>query len=410
MIENVVVILNIRDNNCVYLHKENQLKYIVMSKSVKGTETEKNLLKSFAGESQARNRYTFFASVAKKEGFEQIAGVFTETAEQEKEHAKKFFKFLEGGMVEITASYPAGRISTTKENLMEAAAGENEEWTELYPNFADVAEKEGFPAIAAIVIVDVMRGGPGLGTIQPSQSDYFQVVKGGGHGDYKLIVLAPYSVQESNDFVELGFELAFKYRTPVIILSDGMIGQMMEKVVLSPFKPRWTDEYIAETFVEWATTGRPRGKNRNIATSLQLEAHVMEEINHKLQAKFRQIEENEVRYDTMLTDDADYVLVAYGSSARICSKVVEMAREDGHKVGMLRPITLFPYPTPQISAMADRAKGFMAVEMSAGQMVEDVRLAVNGKVPVFHYGRFGGIVPSPKDVYDALKKNLLGGE
>lgn len=150
MIENVVVILNIRDNNCVYLHKENQLKYIVMSKSVKGTETEKNLLKSFAGESQARNRYTFFASVAKKEGFEQIAGVFTETAEQEKEHAKKFFKFLEGGMVEITASYPAGRISTTKENLMEAAAGENEEWTELYPNFADVAEKEGFPAIAAI--------------------------------------------------------------------------------------------------------------------------------------------------------------------------------------------------------------------------------------------------------------------
>lgn len=315
----------------------------------------------------------------------------------------------ETGMVVLQAESEVAAINMVYGG---AACGKKVMTSSSSPGISLMSEGLSYLAGAELpcVIVDVMRGGPGLGTIQPSQSDYFQVVKGGGHGDYKLIVLAPYSVQESNDFVELGFELAFKYRTPVIILSDGMIGQMMEKVVLSPFKPRWTDEYIAETFVEWATTGRPRGKNRNIATSLQLEAHVMEEINHKLQAKFRQIEENEVRYDTMLTDDADYVLVAYGSSARICSKVVEMAREDGHKVGMLRPITLFPYPTPQIAAMADRAKGFMAVEMSAGQMVEDVRLAVNGKVPVFHYGRFGGIVPSPKDVYDALKKNLLGGE
>lgn len=256
------------------------------------------------------------------------------------------------------------------------------------------------------VIVNVVRGGPGLGTIQPAQSDYFQTVKGGGHGDYKLITLAPASVQEMADFVELAFELAFKYRNPAMILSDGVIGQMMEKVELGEYKPRWTNEYIEENY-PWATLGNRNGRDRNIITSVQLEASVQEAFNHKLQNKYRECEENEVRYEEFMCDDAEYLIVAYGSSARICQKSVELAREKGIKVGMLRPITLWPFPTKQIAALADQVKGMLSVEMSAGQMVEDVRLSVNGKVPVEHYGRFGGAIHSPGEVVEALENKLL---
>lgn len=259
------------------------------------------------------------------------------------------------------------------------------------------------------LVVNVVRGGPGLGTIQPAQSDYFQAVKGGGHGDYKLIVLAPNSVQEMNDFVDLGFELAFKYRNPAMILSDGVIGQMMEKVELSDFKPRWTAEEIEKLHGSWAATGKKANRERHVLTSLELDSYRQEVFNHKLQAKYRTIEENEVRFEKIMCDDAEYLLVAYGSSARICSKAVEMAREEGIKVGLLRPITLFPYPTKAIQAMCGQVKGVLAVEMSAGQMVEDVRLAVNGKVPVEHFGRLGGVVPSPNEVLDALKKQIIKG-
>jgi 2-oxoglutarate ferredoxin oxidoreductase subunit alpha len=258
------------------------------------------------------------------------------------------------------------------------------------------------------VVVNVVRGGPGLGTIQPAQSDYFQTVKGGGHGDYKLITLAPSSVQEMADFVEVSFDLAFKYRNPVMILSDGVIGQMMEKVELGEFKPRWTQEYIDENY-PWATTGKKANREKNIITSVQLEASVQEAFNHKLQNKYQKVEENEVLFEKVMCDDADYLLVAYGSSARICQKSVEIAREKGIKVGMLRPITLYPFPTKQIQEMANQVKGMLSVEMSAGQMVEDVRLAVNGKVPVEHFGRFGGAIHSPGEVVEALEQKLIGG-
>jgi len=259
------------------------------------------------------------------------------------------------------------------------------------------------------VVVNVVRGGPGLGTIQPAQSDYFQSVKGGGHGDYKLITLAPASVQEMADFVDLAFELSFKYRNPAMILSDGVIGQMMEKVELQPFKPRLTEEEIVAKYGDWATTGRTSNRKRNVITSVSLDSEYMEEHNHKLQAKYKACEEDEVRYEEIMCEDADYILVAYGSSARICQKAVEIAREQGIKAGLLRPITLFPFPTKQLQKLAQSAKAMLSVEMSAGQMVEDVKLSVNGAIPVEHYGRIGGIIPSPGEVVDALKSNFIQG-
>jgi len=259
------------------------------------------------------------------------------------------------------------------------------------------------------LIVDVVRGGPGLGTIQPSQADYFQMVKGGGHGDYKLIVLAPSTVQEMADFVDLGFELAFKYRNPAVILSDGVIGQMMEKVVLPPQKERLTDEEVDEKYGSWATTGKKNGRERNIITSLELKSERQEAHNHHLQAKYKEITENEVRYEAINTEDADYLIVAYGSSARISQKAIQMAAKKGYKVGLIRPITLWPFPTDIINKLADQVKGILSVEMSAGQMVEDVRLAVNGKVKVEHYGRFGGMVHSPDEVFEALENKIIKG-
>jgi 2-oxoglutarate ferredoxin oxidoreductase subunit alpha len=258
------------------------------------------------------------------------------------------------------------------------------------------------------VILNVVRGGPGLGTIQPSQADYFQAVKGGGHGDYKMLVLAPSSVQEMADFVEDAFDAAFKYRNPVMILSDGMIGQMMEKVIFKEQKERWTNEEVIAKNGSWATTGKTADRERNIVTSLNLRSDDNEEHNIRLQAKYKRMEENEVRYEEFMCDDAEYIMVAYGSSARIAQKALDVARSKGIKVGLLRPITLFPYPTKIIQEYVKRGvKGFLSVEMSAGQMVEDVRLAVNGKAKVEHYGRNGGIIPSPTEVLNALETKII---
>lgn len=256
------------------------------------------------------------------------------------------------------------------------------------------------------LIVNVQRGGPGLGTIQPSQSDYFQATRGGGNGDYYIIVLAPNSVQEMADFVDLSFTLAFKYRTPVMILSDGVIGQMMEKVVLPPIKPRRTEEEILRE-CPWATTGRSKGRKPNVITSLELKSEVMEQRNLHLQEKYRKIRENEVRYETKFMDDAEYMIVAFGSAARIAEKAIEMARAEGIKVGLFRPITLWPFPTNEIAAAAAKVKGILVAEINAGQMIDDVRLAVNGKVPVEHYGRLGGIVPEPEEMVKVLKEKLV---
>lgn len=255
------------------------------------------------------------------------------------------------------------------------------------------------------LVVNVMRGGPGLGTIQPSQSDYFQAVKGGGHGDYRLIVLAPSTVQEMADFVDKSFELAFKYRNPVMILADGAIGQMMEKVYLPDQKKRLTDDEVAEKHGNWATTGK-KNRKRNIITSLNLQSEIQEHHNQDLQAKYRKIEENETEFEEIKCEDADYILVAFGTSARICQKVVQLGREKGLKLGLIRPITLWPYPSQAIAKYADRVKGFMSVEMNAGQMVEDVKLAVNGKAPVTHFGRMGGMIASPGEVLQAVENHL----
>lgn len=250
------------------------------------------------------------------------------------------------------------------------------------------------------LILNVMRGGPGLGTIQPSQSDYFQAVKGGGHGDYRLIVLAPASVQEMSDFVKLGFELAFKYRNPVMMLSDGIIGQMMEKVELFPQQERLTK------FESWATTGKTADRERNVITSLDLDPARHERHNHKLQAKYKLMTENEVRFELIEGEDAEYLLVAYGSCARICQKAIKLARSKGIKAGLLRPITLFPFPTVEIDRLTSQLKGILTVELSAGQMVEDVRLSVEGRVKVALHNRMGGMVPSPEDVYHALLQSF----
>lgn len=271
-------------------------------------------------------------------------------------------------------------------------------------------KQEGISYIAAAslpaLILNVMRGGPGLGTIQPSQADYFQACKGGGHGDYHLIVLAPSSVQEMVDFVGLGFDLAFKYTNPAMILADGIVGQMMEKVVLPEQKPRRTDEEIRQQ-CPWATTGRVGGRKRNIVTSLELESSKMEVINEKLQTRYREIEKNETRWEEIGVEDADYLVVAFGSVARICTKAQEIAREKGVRIGIVRPITLWPFPTEAINKAAEGKKGILVVELNAGQMIEDVRLAVHDRLPVEHFGRMGGIIPSPEEVVNALQEKII---
>ncbi len=265
--------------------------------------------------------------------------------------------------------------------------------------------QEGLSYIASselpCLVVNVNRGGPGLGTIQPAQGDYFQATKGGGHGDYHLIVLAPASVQEMADFAYLGFDLADKYRNPVMILADGALGQMMEKVTFPDYDPQ--QHKLPKP---WATTGKTPDRERNFITSLFIQPEKMEQINLTLQKKYRRMESEEVRWEEIQTEDADILLVAYGLSARICRKVMELAREAGRRVGLLRPITLYPFPNKPLARLAEQVDLILTLEMNAGQMVEDVRLAVEGRVPVAFYGRMGGMIPSPEEVFDHLKKLL----
>jgi len=260
--------------------------------------------------------------------------------------------------------------------------------------------QEGISYIASAqlpcLIVNVVRGGPGLGTIQPSQGDYFQATKGGGHGDYHLIVLAPASVQEMADFVFDAFRLAEKYRNPAMILADGALGQMMEKVVLPP------DGGLSKQPKPWATTGKTKDRNHNIITSLFIQPEEMEKVNLELQKKYEAMQ-SEVRWEEFQTDDAEILLVAFGLSARICQKVVDLGREKGIKIGLLRPITLYPFPYKRIAELADKVEFILDVEMNAGQMVEDVRLAVDGKVPVHFIGRMGGMILSPEDILNKIE-------
>lgn len=261
-------------------------------------------------------------------------------------------------------------------------------------------KQEGISYIAACelpcVIVNVQRGGPGLGNTLPGQADYFQTVKGGGHGDYKLLTLAPWSVQECYEFMPMAFDLADKYRNPAMILMDAIVGQMIEPCNLHD------DFDIQEYPKPWACSGA-RGRSHNIINSLWIHTEVMEELNLRMQAKYAAAQMHEVRYQDYKTDDAELVLVAYGSPARICKSVVDIARESGMKVGLFRPISLFPYPTPHISELARSGKRFLVVEMSHGQMLEDVKLAVNGQAEVSFYGRTGGAVPTPTEILNQVR-------
>ncbi|MFH1189695.1 MAG: 3-methyl-2-oxobutanoate dehydrogenase subunit VorB [Candidatus Omnitrophota bacterium] len=264
-------------------------------------------------------------------------------------------------------------------------------------------KQEGISYLSACelpcVIVNMQRGGPGLGNIAPSQSDYFQAVKGGGHGDYKLIVLAPMSVQELLDLTFLAFDLADKYRNPALILGDGLLGQMMEPLVIpSEMKPAHYDK-------PWAITGC-RGRKPNIIRSLLLADGALEEHNRHMQEKFQAVREAETRSQSFNTRDADIILVAYGSVARIAKAAMEKARAKGLKAGLIRPVTLWPFPDKIIQDACAATKKFLVVEMSAGQMVEDVRLAVNGKASVEFYGRMGGGVPCEEEILERAEAML----
>ncbi len=269
------------------------------------------------------------------------------------------------------------------------------------PGFSLMMEGVSYIACAELpcVLVNVQRGGPGLGTIQPSQGDYFQAVKGGGHGDYHMIVLAPNSVQEMADMPSIGFEMAEKYRIPVLILADGALGQMMEKV---EFK-----EYSKKTIEQnWATVGKPETREANVITSLFIEPEVMEQVNLKLQKKYEQITNEIEDCEFYHTDDAEVFIVAYGISSRLAKKAVDLSRAKGVKAGLIRPRVLWPFPTKIIQKYASQAKGFISLEMSAGQMIEDVKLALNGAVKSKHYGRMGGMIPAPEDILKEIESML----
>ena len=256
-------------------------------------------------------------------------------------------------------------------------------------------------AESEVASINMIYGGAGAG------KRVFTSSSSPGNGDYNVIVLAPNSVQEMADFMDLAFTLAFRYRNPAMILSDGVIGQMMEKVVLPPQKPRRTEEEIKQE-CPWASIGRTPDRAPNIITSLELKPEVMELRNQHLQKKYATIKEKEVRYEAIqLDDDTDIMIVAFGSAARIAEKAIEIAREQGIKAGLFRPITLWPFPEKEIAQAVHGKRGVLVVEINAGQMIEDVRLAVNGEVTVEHFGRLGGIVPEPEEIVNAIKEKLL---
>lgn len=254
------------------------------------------------------------------------------------------------------------------------------------------------------VIVDVVRCGPGLGGILPAQCDYFQIVKGGGHGDYRMVVFAPQSVQELYELTVHAFNISDKYRILSVILADGILGQMMEIV---EFKDK---ESIYEADKSWACTGTNMERENNVITSIYIDPEILEAHNNKLQAKYREIEKNEVMVESYNCEDADIIVAAYGSVARIVKNVIKDAAKEDIKVGLIRPITLWPFPTEEFEKYAHVPEAFLTVEMSAGQMVEDVRLAVNGRKEVFFHGRTGGMVPTQKEILDKIKQILAKGE
>ncbi|MBZ4654155.1 MAG: putative keto/oxoacid ferredoxin oxidoreductase, alpha subunit [Peptococcaceae bacterium] len=252
------------------------------------------------------------------------------------------------------------------------------------------------------VIVNIMRGGPGLGAIQGAQPDYWQATRGGGHGDYRLLVLAPATVQEAVNLTYEAFDLADKYRNPVMILGDGILAQIMEPVEL----PEENKEQPEKTWAVCENHNRPR----NIVSSSYPQVDVLEQINLRLHKRYNEIKNNEVRWDSYLLDDAEYVIVAYGSAARIAKAAVKMARAEGIKAGLLRPVSVWPFPVKPFQDILPQVKAFLALEMCTGQMIDDVRLAIGNARPVHHYGRLGGVIPLPEEVLGKLKELVKEGK
>jgi len=312
----------------------------------------------------------------------------------------ELLEYMSKRMPELGRAFVQGESEVASINMVlgASAAGKRAMTSSSSPGIS--LKQEGISFLAGTelpaVIVNIMRGGPGLGNVQPSQADYFQATKGGGHGDYYAIVLAPSTVQEAMDFTILAFELADKYRNPVMILGDGSIGQIMEPVELPEVEPKPPAK-------PWALTGC-KGREKNIIRSLYLLAGPLEARNLILQKKYREIEANEQRHAELLLDDAEIIVVAYGTVARIAQTGITKAREQGVRVGLFRPITLYPYPKDALSALANQAKAFLVLEMSAGQMVEDVELAVKGRVPVEFQGWLGGRVPTPTEITNKIKE------
>lgn len=283
-----------------------------------------------------------------------------------------------------------------------AACGKRVMTTTSSPGFSLMQEGVSYIACAELpcVLVNIQRGGPGLGTIQSSQGDYFQAVKGGGHGDYRLITLTPNSVQEMADMTQHAFDLAEKYKNPVLILADGAMGQMMEPV---EFKER----VVLDKDISWATTGKPANRDANVITSLYIQPEEMEAKNFQLQAKYKLIEENETDYELYNMEDAEIAAVAFGLSSRIVKKAVDLAREQGVKLGLIRPKMVWPFPKDIIRKYIGQVKYFVSIEMNAGQMIEDIKLTVNGEARVEFFGKFGGIVPAPQEIVEFVKSKSL---
>ena len=269
-------------------------------------------------------------------------------------------------------------------------------------------KQEGISYIAGArlpaVIVNIVRGGPGLGGIQPAQSDYFQSTRGGGHGDYRTVVLAPAGVQEAVELTQEAFDIADIYRIPVLVLGDGMIGQMMEPVEFGTYKRREIPEK------PWASTGTEGKRDPNIINSLYIDAEDLERENIDMQKSYEEITRNETRADVVDADDCEILIVAYGTTARIVKNVIKLGKADGVKIGLIRPITLWPYPSDEIAKYAnqDSVKAVFSVELSMGQMIDDVKIAVNGKKPVYFYGRSGGVVPLPEEIYESVIEQAGG--
>lgn len=292
-------------------------------------------------------------------------------------------------------------------NMVYGAAGAGERVMTSSSSPGISLKQEGITYIAGAelpcLIVNIMRGGPGLGSIQPSQTDYFQATRGGGNGDYRLVVLAPADVQELVDLIIEGFDIADQYRNPVMILGDGMIGQMMEPVEFTTPKQRELPEK------DWATVGTGGKRNPNIINSLYIDPESLEKHNIKLQEKYKIIKENEVKVESYNIEDADVVIAAYGTTARIAKTAISKLEKEGYKVGLIRPISLWPYPYDEFNKISDRCKGILTVEMNSGQMVDDVKIAVDGRFPVSFYGRTGGMVPTPDAIIERVKE-IYGGE